>query len=162
MVVWEADILVPDILKKYYPCAKQDHCSSLWLIRISSVHAYLSVIGQCTTWPSLQFPGRQEVNVTIFIIFYRILSRFCRYLVHIISNQHPCKDILTLNNDALAMSLKGEWSMNCLTFGLDLVNFGTSWCVKMTRDGVNIALHCILMIDIHISMRAIPFSESYS
>ncbi len=31
-------------------------------------------------------------------------------------------------------------------FGLDLVNFGLSWGVKMTKDGANITLQCILMI----------------
>ncbi len=57
----------------------------LWLVRISSGHSHLTVIGQCITWPSLQFPARQEVN--IFIIFYGILPTCCRYLVHIILNQ---------------------------------------------------------------------------
>ncbi len=40
--------------------------------------------------------------------------------------------------------------MNCLAFGLDLVNFGFSWYVQMTRNGANIALNCILMIYRHI------------
>ncbi len=49
LVFWEADILVPGILRKYYSCAKQDHPSSLWLVRMSSGHAHLAMIGQCVT-----------------------------------------------------------------------------------------------------------------
>ncbi len=51
----------------------------------------MSVIGQFVTWPSLQFPSSQQVNVAIFIIYYGMLPGFHRYLVHIILNQRPCQ-----------------------------------------------------------------------
>lgn len=63
----------------------------LWLVRVSSGDAHWSVIGQCITCQSLLFPVRQEINTTIFIIFFEISPNLYRYLVHIILNQCPCQ-----------------------------------------------------------------------
>ncbi len=83
-----------------------------------------SVIGQCITWPSLLFPARQEVNVTIFIIFHRILPGFNRNLMNIgmVSKREVwIVQHLALTLSTLAITSMSQWpgmkpTLHCTVF----------------------------------------------
>ncbi len=133
LMAW--DTLVPSKIIPVHSDLSECHQfmpTCLWLVNVSLRHHFSS--------------QKARSKHYIFIILYGILPCFYWYLVHIIINKCACQESRHSDHKQWYCGVVRWGRVYCQTFGLDLVNFGLSWGVKMTKDGANITLQCILMI----------------